>query len=63
MRNLSLILIALSALGFVLAVVKVLLGMPILGITAEGFSSGATNLALLAIALMMLEKGGPSAGS
>ena len=50
MRNLSVILICLSALGFVLAVISAFVGT-IAGITAEGFSQGCTNLALIAIAL------------
>ncbi|MDB9823191.1 hypothetical protein OAC89_05775 [Deltaproteobacteria bacterium] len=50
MRNLGILLICLSALGFVLAVISAFAG-PIAGVTAEGFSSGCTNLALIAIAL------------
>ena len=50
MRNLGIILICLSALGFVLALISAFTG-PIAGVTAEGFSQGCTNLALIAIAL------------
>jgi hypothetical protein len=52
MRNIAMVLIGLSALGFVLAVIEVLVvGRPMVGVTATGFSQGATNLALIAIAL------------
>ena len=58
MRILAVVLIGLSALGFLLAVISMLLvGGPILGVTAEGFSRGCTNLALLAIALGVWLKG------
>lgn len=50
MRNIVIVLICLSALGFVLAVIDAFTG-PIAGVTAEGFSNGSTNLALIAIAL------------
>jgi len=52
-RNLVWVLIALSALGFILAVVGVFVGRPILGVAPEGMSRTCTNLAVLAIALMM----------
>lgn len=52
MRNLGIVLLCLSALGFVLAVISAFSG-PIAGITAEGFSQGCTNLALIAIALSL----------
>jgi hypothetical protein len=52
MRNIAMVLIGLSALGFVFAVIEVLVvGRPIMGVTATGFSQGCTNLALIAIAL------------
>lgn len=52
MRNIAMLLIGLSALGFVLAVISVLVvGGPIVGIAPAGFSRGCTNLALIAIAL------------
>ena len=52
MRNIAMVLIGLSALGFVLAVISVLVvGGPIVGISPGGFSRGCTNLALIAIAL------------
>ena len=50
MRNLAILLICLSAIGFVLAVISAFVG-PIAGVTAEGFSLGGTNLTLIAIAL------------
>jgi len=52
MRYLIWALIALAALGFVLAVVGVLLGS-LLGVSPEGFSRASTNLALIAIALLL----------
>ena len=62
MRNLAMVLIGLSALGFILAVISALVvGSPILGVTAEGFSRGCTNLALIAIALTVCSKGGAKA--
>ena len=51
MRSLGIALICLSALGFVLAVIAVIIGGPILGVPAEGFSRACSNLALIAIAL------------
>lgn len=56
MRNFRIILICLSALGFVLAIISAFVG-PIAGVTAEGFSRGCTNLALIAIALSVCCKG------
>ena len=50
MRILEIVLIILAALGFVLAIISAWAG-PIAGVTAEGFSQGCTNLALIAIAL------------
>ena len=55
MRNIGIVLICLSVLGFVLAVISALVG-PISGVTAEGFSQGCTNLALIAIALAVYFK-------
>ena len=60
MRNFGIVLVCLSALGFVLAVISAFAG-PIAGVTAEGFSNGCTNLALIAIALSVCckpEEGG-----
>jgi len=56
MRTTGIVLICLSALGFVLAVISSLLGGPIAGVTAEGFSYGSANLALIAIALAVFFK-------
>jgi hypothetical protein len=60
MRNIAMVLIGLSALGFVLAVISVLVvnAPTIAGVPAEGFSRGCTNLALVAIALGVWFKGG-----
>lgn len=55
MRSLIWVLIALSAVGFILAVVAAYSG-GLVGISAEGFSRGCSNLALLAIALMLATK-------
>ena len=59
MRNIVLILICLSALGFVLAVITNLVGGgPVMGVSPEGFSRACSNLALIAIALSLWFKGG-----
>lgn len=59
MRNVAMILIGLSALGFVLAVITILVGRgPVVGVSAEGFSRGCSNLALIAIALAVWFKEG-----
>ena len=55
MRNISIVLICLSVLGFILAIISALAG-PIMGVTAEGFSQGCTNTALIAIALSIVFK-------
>ncbi len=47
------LLIVLGCLGFVLAVAGALVDTEILGVTAEGYSRGCTNLVLIAIALSM----------
>ena len=54
MRNLHILLIALSVLGFVLAVVGALLGRSIIGVSPEGFSRACSNLALITIALVLV---------
>jgi len=57
MRNVAMILIGLSVLGFVLAVISNLLVGSVMGVSAEGFSRGCNNLALIAIALAVWFKG------
>src|SRR4029079_12969906 len=52
MRNLTLALIGLAALAFLLAVASSFTG-PVGPVQAEGFSRASTNLALLAIALLL----------
>ena len=52
MSNLVVALIVLAALAFVLAVVASFSG-PIVGTGAEAYSRASTNLALLAIALVL----------
>jgi hypothetical protein len=56
MVNLMKGLIVLAGLGFVFAVIGTYITSPILGVTAEGFSRGCTNLALIAIALSLTFK-------
>jgi hypothetical protein len=56
MENLNKVLIGLSVLGFLIAVVIILVAGPIMGIAAEGFSRASTNLALIAIALSVCIK-------
>ena len=52
MANFAQAMTGLAALAFVLAVVANLTGIAI-GATAEGFSNASTNLALLAIAMVL----------
>ena len=61
MSNLVKALIGLSALAFVLAVVTHFRG-PIVGMYAQGYSRASTNLALLAIALVLTFGGTAGAG-
>ncbi|KPL11049.1 hypothetical protein AMJ85_04815 [candidate division BRC1 bacterium SM23_51] len=62
MKNVAWALIGLSALGFVGAVVLAVSSRGVLGVAAEGFSRACSNLALLAIALLLAtgEKGSES---
>jgi len=53
MKNLVWILALLSALSFVLAVVGSLTGNWLLGVGPEGYSRACSNLALLAIVLLL----------
>ena len=55
MRNLVWVLIILSGVGFVGAVVGALTGQLFLGIQPEGYSRACTNLALIAIALLLVQ--------
>ena len=57
MRNIGIVLICLSVLSFILAVIRVFVA-PIPWVSAEGFSHGCTNLALIAIALTVCCKYG-----
>jgi len=58
MRIAVVILIALAALAFVLAVVGVLFpSSQVLGIQPEAYSRASTNLALLAVATSLLGRG------
>jgi hypothetical protein len=56
MANLPKVLIGLAALAFVLAVISSLTGEPILTTRAEAFSRASSNLALIAIALLLLDR-------
>jgi len=63
MRNIVILLIGLSSLGFVLAVIVTLMGgnytiMGIAGPSPEAFSRASNNLALIAIALTLVFIGG-----
>lgn len=58
MDNVPKALAALAALAFALAVVSASIG-PIMGIQPEGFSRACTNLALLAIASVLLSGTAP----
>jgi len=51
MRNIALGLIVLAAVGLISAVISVMMGSTILGVSAEEFSRICSNLALIAIAL------------
>ena len=55
MKGVAWLLIVLSLLGFILAVVSALTD-PIIGIEAEGYSRACGNLAMIAIALLLLDK-------
>lgn len=56
MRSLIWVLIALSALGLLLAVINVVFHVHVLGVTAEGYSRACSNLALVSIALHLVTK-------
>jgi hypothetical protein len=56
MANLPKVLIGLAALAFVLAVISSLTGEPIVTTRAEAFSRASNNLALIAIALLLLDR-------
>ena len=60
MRNIAMILIGLSIFSFLLAVISNLFAGPIMGVYAEGFSRGCSNLALIAIALAVWFKSEPA---
>jgi hypothetical protein len=53
MLGLAKVLVALAALGFILAIITNF-GGGLLGVAPEGFSRACTNLALLAIALVLV---------
>ena len=53
MRNITIALISISVLSFVLAIIATLLGGGFLSVSAEAFSRTCSNLALIAIALIL----------
>ncbi len=57
MANVAKALVALSALAFLVAVVNSAVTGPIMEIPAESFSRASSNLALLAIAVMLAFRG------
>jgi len=60
MRKVAWILIAGSALGFIFAVIDSLAGTRVLGVEPEGCSRASTNLALIAIALLLASSTKPT---
>ena len=54
MRNAAITLVALSVLGFLMAVMASMLFGPVAGVSAEGFSRASSNLALIAVALQVI---------
>ena len=56
MRNVAWVLIVLSALSLVLAVADALTGFRMLGVGPEGYSRACGNLALIAIALLLVSR-------
>ncbi len=57
MENVAKGLVALAALSFIVAVLAGLTGGVLMGIPAESFSRACSNLALVAIAVMLMGKG------
>ncbi len=57
MENIVKGLVALSALTFIGAVLASLMGGDLMGFPAESFSRACSNLALVAIAVMLMGKG------
>ena len=57
MRNIAIILIGLSAIGFILAAIAGLSDGQIFSVGAPGFSQGSTNLSLIAIAFCLWVRG------
>ena len=57
MENVAKGLVALAALAFVIGVFVGLMGGSLMGFPAESFSRACSNLALVAIAVMLMGKG------
>ena len=58
MGHLAWVLAILSALSFLMAVIGSLSGWWLLGVGPEGYSRACTNLALLAVVLLLVEHKG-----
>jgi hypothetical protein len=56
MRKFVWLLIALSLLSFITAFVSALFSIDFFGVASEGYSNACTNLALIAIAFMLVLK-------
>ena len=56
MRNLAFVLIVLAAMCFIIAAISGVFTVFPFGIAPEGYSSASTNLALLAVALLLYSK-------
>ena len=56
MSKVSIVLIALSALGFIVAILESIFGFNAFGVSPEGYSRACSNLALIAIALAVCIK-------
>ncbi len=63
MENVTKGLVALAVLSFIAAVLAGLMGGELIGYPAESFSRACSNLALIAIALMLMGGKGQSATS
>ncbi len=57
MENVAKGLVALAALSFIVAVLAGLMGGALIGVPAESISRACSNLALVAIAVMLMGKG------
>jgi hypothetical protein len=58
MDSISKALVGLAALAFIVGVIAGLMGGGLMGFPAESFSRACDNLALIAIAMMLMRKNG-----